>query len=317
MHAKRKHLFFHAKSASKTVMAGLLAMAMMGVPMQAGAQVYSGPLYDGPAKGSEHWQHERIVKGGEGRESIYNTREPRITVHLPDADKANGAAVVMLPGGGLRVLGVGNETQREIDAFLDHGVAVLLLEYRTLQIDPAVLDRPPSPPPPGPVKFPKLEIRNGNANPSPDDPALSEVLRLASQDGMAALKLAHDKAAEWKLDPDRIGMMGTSAGGGVAFGALLGDGTPDTKPDFIISNFGPALQDVMAPENAPPLYLMVEADHGPVTDGLLALFPIWKDAGHKVELHVYEVPNFSMTVDLWGERLFAWMRERSIIPRQP
>lgn len=316
MIAKRKHLSLDAKPVRHAIMTGLLAMAATAMPVKAGTQVYSGPLYDGPAKGSEHWQHERVVKGGEGRESIYNTREPRITVHLPDAAKANGAAVVMLPGGGLRVLGVGAETQREIDAFLDHGVAVLLLEYRTLQIDPEVLDRPPPPPTAGPMKFPKLEIRNGNANPSPNDPALSEVLRLASEDGMAALKLAHDKAAEWKLDPDRIGMMGTSAGGGVAFGALLGDGPPETKPDFIISNFGPALQDVKAPENAPPLYLMVESDHGPVTDGLLALFPIWKDAGHKVELHVYEVPNFSMKIDLWGDRLFAWMRERSIIPSQ-
>jgi len=221
----------------------------------------------------------------------------------------------MLPGGGLRVLGLGDETEAEIAAFLDHGVTVLLLEYRTLQIDPQRLAQPAPPPPVGaaPVKFPKLEIRNGNANPSPDDPALSEVLRLATADGQAALQLADRKADEWHLDRSRIGMIGTSAGGGVAFGALMAEGAPETRPDFIVSIFGPALQDVAASESAPPLFLVTEADHGPVTDGLIALFSIWKAAGRKAELHVYEVPNFSMTVDLWGNRLFDWMEERGII----
>ena len=59
---------------------------------------------------------------------------------------------------------------------------------------------------------------------------------------------------------------------------------------------------------------MTEGDHGPVTDGLIDAFRIWKEADQHVELHVYDVPNFSMTVDLWGERLFDWMRERAILP---
>jgi len=302
---------------------GLLACALMAfgsvAPAADGdlpAPAWAGPLYDGPAAGSQHWKFDRLVTGDPGRESIYNTREPRIAVYLPEPAKANGAAVVMLPGGGLRVLGVGKETNDEIAAFLDRGVAVLLLEYRTLQVDPEVLARPapPRPASAGPIKFPKMEIRNANANPSPDDPALSEVLRLATADGQAALALARSKAEEWRLDPDRIGMIGTSAGGGVAFGALMAGGAPETKPDFIVSIFGPALQDVAADENSPPLFLVTEADHGPVTDGLLALFSMWKDADRKVELHVYEVPNFSMTIGLWGPRLFDWMVERGIVP---
>lgn len=296
---------------------GLVAGAVLcgcTVTQTASAQVYDGPLYSGPAEGSQHWEYERIVTGDEGRKSVFNTREPRIQVYLPE--EGNGAAVVMLPGGGLRVLGLGEGTRAEIDAFLERGIAVILLEYRTLQVDPETLARPPAAPSPsaGPVKFPKMEIRNANANPSPDDPALSEVLRLATADGKAALALAHERADEWNLDPDRIGMIGTSAGGGVAFGSLLMDGPPNTKPDFIISIFGPSLQDVEVPTDAPPLYLVTEADHGPVTDGLLALFSLWKDAGAKAELHVYEVPNFSMTVGLWGGRLFDWMVERAIIP---
>ena len=60
---------------------------------------------------------------------------------------------------------------------------------------------------------------------------------------------------------------------------------------------------------------MTEAEHGSVTQGLQALFQIWRDAGQKVELHIYDVPTFSMTVDLWGPRLFDWMIERGILER--
>jgi len=128
--------------------------------------------------------------------------------------------------------------------------------------------------------------------------------------------MLHRRAGELGLDPDRIGVIGTSAGGGVAFGAMLADAPAETKPDFFISIFGPSLQDVHVPAPAPPLFLVTEADHGPVTDGLLAVFSIWKAADEKVELHVYEVPNFSMTVDLWGPRLFAWMAERGFLAGQ-
>jgi len=73
--------------------------------------------------------------------------------------------------------------------------------------------------------------------------------------------------------------------------------------------------DIQVPaDDAAPLFLVTEANHGPVTDGLLAIFSIWKDAGQPVELHVYEVPNFSMTVELWGPRLFDWMREQGTLP---
>lgn len=278
---------------------------------------YSGPLYSGAAQGSESWTFPRtVIEQGPSR-SVYNTREPVITVHLPPPDKANGAAVVMLPGGGLRVLGMGAKTDAEVQAFLDHGIAVAVLEYRTLQLDPASLARPAATPaatPAAPARFAKMVIRHANANPAPQDSALAEVQRLAVPDGREALRLLHRRAGDWRLDPSRIGMIGTSAGGGVMIGALLAGGEAEARPDFLISIFGPALQDVVPPADAPPLFIATEADHGPVTDGLLALFSLWKDSGHKAELHIYEVPNFTMTVDLWGPRLFAWMAERGIVP---
>lgn len=297
------------------VAAGLLA----AVPVYAIAPREAGPLYAGPAAGSESWSEPRVVTVCGGSVQVYNTGQPRYELYLPNADRASGAAVVMLPGGGLRVLSRGAEENAEIQAFLDRGVAVMLLEYRTRQLPAASLDgacRGTDPNAP-PVRFPHMEIVNGNANPARGDAVTGEVLRLSTQDAQAAFAMLHRRAAELGLDPDRIGVIGTSAGGGVAFGAMLDDAAPaETKPDFFISIFGPSLQDVHVPADAPPLFLVTEADHGPVTDGLLAVFSIWKAADQKVELHVYEVPNFSMTVDLWGPRLFAWMAERGILAGQ-
>ena len=64
-------------------------------------------------------------------------------------------------------------------------------------------------------------IVNANANPEPDDAALAEVLELAVADAQAALRLVRRRAAEWRIDPARVGIMGFSAGGGVAVGTAL------------------------------------------------------------------------------------------------
>ncbi|WP_338243432.1 alpha/beta hydrolase [Aurantiacibacter hainanensis] len=290
--------------------------ACCAYPAQAVDPDEQGNLYPGVAPGSQDWTEARVVTECRGDVSIYNTSQPRYELYLPEARKRTGAAVLMLPGGGLRVLGRGTGTDAEIEAFLAHGVAVMLLEYRTRQLSGEMIDRrcrTPDPDAP-PIRFPSMEIVNGNANPAPDDVEGAQVLNFATQDAQAAFAMLHARSGELGLDPERIGAIGTSAGGGVAFGAMLADAPPEQRPDFLISIFGPSLQDVHVPEPAPPLYLVTEADHGPVTDGLLAVFSIWKAADAKVELHVYEVPNFSMTVDLWGPRLFEWMAERDIVP---
>ena len=300
--------------------AALLAACALIAAVPANAHTERLPLYDGPAPGSESWVQPRTENVQGERVSVYNTSQPVYELHLPRPERASGAAVVMLPGGGLRVLGTGADLYDEIDALVAQGVAVMLVEYRTQQFTPEQLARMTAPPPPRladapPARFPRMEVVNGNANPAPNDAVLTEVLRLATDDAQAALRLLHANAAEWHIDPNRIGVMGTSAGGGVAFGALLDRAAPaEEQPDFLISIFGPALQDLATWEGAPPLFMAVEAEHGAVTDGLIEAFRIWNEAYQPAELHIFSVPNFSMNVDLWGPRLFDWMREREILP---
>lgn len=299
----------------KALLPGLAAAFLALAPASpAIAQQYTLNLYDGPAPGSQDWTEPLVVNPKGLGEERYNTTQPRLLVYLPEPEQADGAAVLLLPGGGLRVLGMGSYIQDTIDLLNAQGVAVIVLEYRTLQRTPEEIAQATAPRPPssGPIEFPSMEIRKANANPSPDDPAMNEVLGLAVADGQAALRLVRSKAAQWHIDPDRVGMFGTSAGGGVAFGTMMA-GEDGATPDFIVSNFGPALQDIAVPDKAPPLFLITEAGHGPVTDGLIALFQMWNKEREPAELHVYDVPNFSMTPDLWGPRLIEWMAEREIL----
>ncbi|MBO9669508.1 MAG: alpha/beta hydrolase fold domain-containing protein [Sphingobium sp.] len=293
----------------------LLPFAMAAAPGVAAKPAVSGKLYPGPAPGSEGWMQPREAVACNGEISVYNTSEPRYDLFLPDARRSSGAAVLLLPGGGLRVLGVGAGSDSAVQTFLDHGVAVMRLEYRTLQVPAPSIQRACAPRPTNgpPVRFSKMDIRNGNANPAPGNADLETVLKLAIADAQTGLELLHKMAPQWRIDPGKIGVIGESAGGGVAFGTIFATAAATSKPAFLISIFGPSLQDVVPPENAPPIFLATEADHGPVTDGLVAVFSIWKNAGLKAELHVYEVPNFSMTPALWGPRLFDWMIERGIL----
>ena len=135
------------------------------------------------------------------------------------------------------------------------GIAALVLQYRTLQTMPGGGRGRGAAPvggggaAAGPRK--ELEIRNGNANPEPDDPGLREVLQMGIADAQQALRLARRNAAAWRIDPARLGIMGFSAGGGIAVGTALAERT-DASPDFLVSLYGPSLQDVNVPAHAPP-----------------------------------------------------------------
>ena len=152
----------------------------------------------------------------------HEVSDPTLTVFLPEAANATGAAAVIAPGGALRVLAFDNEGVKVAEWLNEHGIAGFVLKYRTLQQDPSAPRGPlPGMPAPGSAPRQELVIVNGNANPAPDDAALGEVLELAVADAQAALALVRSRASEWRVDPNRVGIIGFSAGGGVAVGTAL------------------------------------------------------------------------------------------------
>ena len=271
-------------------------------------------LWPGKAPGTEAWTvAETRTTSPAGDRTIANVSDPSVTVFLPSPAVATGAAVVVAPGGALRALAWDSEGIKVAQWLNSKGIAALVLKYRTLQSSSGGA-RGRGGPPQG-----EIEIRNANANPEPGDAALAEVLRMGIADAQQSLRLARRNAAEWHIDPARVGIMGFSAGGGIAVGTALAERS-DASPDFLVSVYGPALQDVVVPAQAPPLFIAVGSSHFNVTNGCLALFAAWRAAGKPAEIHVYDQVSagFGMStrglpVDSWNVRLYEWMVARKIV----
>lgn len=298
----------------------LLVVALLAIAGDAAAQTPQEiRLWPGKAAGSEKWTiPESTSTAPSGDRTITNVSDPTITVFLPPAAAATGTAAVVAPGGALRVLGWDNEGVKVAAWLNSKGIAAVVLKYRTLQTTPGGgRAGPPSPAVAGGSgQRQEMVIRNANANPEPDDPALQEVLRMAIADAQQALRLTRRNAETWRIDPARIGIIGFSAGGGIAVGTALAERS-EASPDFLVSVYGPALQDVDVPAHAPPLFVAVGSSHFNVTNGCLALFAAWKAAGRPAEIHVYDQVSggFGMTrrglpVDSWSERLLEWLVAR-------
>jgi acetyl esterase/lipase len=266
-------------------------------------------LWEGKAPGSEQWTHqESRTSSASGTVMIRDVVDPSMTAYLPEPSSANGIAVVVCPGGAFRALSWESEGVAVARWLNNHGIAAFVLKYRLLKTGVGKMAFPM------PGAGTKLVIKNANANPDPDNEELNHVIRLAISDGQQAIRLVRQGAKKWDIDPSKIGIMGFSAGGGVVVGtALLDD--PAGYPDFLASLYGPSQFDVHVPANAPPLFIAVAANHKPVSQGCVALYTVWNDAGRPAELHVYSKGNggFGMggkglPSDSWPDRFLEWLK---------
>lgn len=228
----------------------------------------TGPLPGATAQESWHSQY--------GSKFARNVTVATLTPFLPDPAKATGAAVVVAPGGGFRTLSMENEGWDVARALADRGVAAFVLKYR---LNPTPADMP---------GFEKSmrELFSGNARPPRMDPDQA-MKAIAPQiaDSRAAFALVRRRAGEWHVDPDRVGMVGFSAGAMLTMAtALAGE---DAKPAFIGNIYGP-LSAVTVPADAPPLFVALAADDPFFAHGGFGLIESWQAAKRPVEFHLYE-----------------------------
>ena len=264
--------------------------------------------------------NEEVVKTNDIGEIVNYEKvtDPTLTISLPDADKANGTAVIICPGGALVSLSWQSEFQ-DIARWLNaRGIAAIGLKYRLRKGFPDMSKVDTTKGMPRRITVTEFtEIKNANANPSVlkgGDPEIDNALN----DALEAMKIVKAHAKEWRIDENKIGFMGYSAGGGVVVNATV-KATPELMPTFLCSLYGPALDDVVVPQNAPKLFIGVHADHPSVAAGCLALFMEWKKAGVDAELHIYgnktgglfggggpeadkNTPNGS-----WQEAFYSWL----------
>ena len=238
---------------------------------------------------------------------VRNVSRATLTPFLPDPAKANGAAVIVAPGGGFRILSMGNEGWEVARALNERGVAAFVLKYRLMPTAPdwAEFDKG------NPLTAPSPGAKPG----APPD--FSEIIKLPLADATAAFKLVRARAKEWHIDPNRIGMMGFSAGAGTTMAATLQ--STENKPAFIAPIYG-MQKAVEVPPDAPPMFVALAADDPLFGTNEYGLISAWKKAGRPVEFHLYQngghgfgLGNPPKTSTGWFPQFMLWLESNGFL----
>ena len=245
----------------------LLAVTAMLVPLLTHAAEKEIPLWPKGAPGSEgQTAKEVIITSSGGEQSVFSVHNPSITPYLPAKGKGNGAAVLVIPGGGHRVLAITHEGYNEAEWLADHGIAAFVLKYRL--------------------------ARDTNSPYKIDPHALADTQR--------AIRLMRSHAAEWAIDPNRLGVMGFSAGGELASmasiqfatNALADANDPldqlNSKPNFQALIYPGQSGKILPTKDSPPVFLACGyKDRPDISEGLAEVYLRFKKMGVPAELHIY------------------------------
>lgn len=244
-------------------------------------------LWPNGAPGSEGKTAGEVVRlYGAGERIVSSVHRPSITPFLPAAGSASGAAVIVMPGGGHRELWTDHEGYNVARWLSDHGIAAFVLKYRL--------------------------AREEGSTYTVEGHALADVRR--------AMQLVRSRAAEWHIAPDRIGVLGFSAGGELA--ALAG-----TRPD---SGLRPAFMALIYPglpgnldlsRAIPPAFLLVGENDSAVAGRVTALFGAIRQAGGSAELHVLAGAGHGFgirdsnppAIAAWPSLFYNWLGARGML----
>lgn len=284
------------------LLAGMIAAAAPASAQQAPISPAETPaeptailLGTGGVEGSsatETWFHQW------GDIFVRNVTVATLTPVLPEAGTANGAAVIVAPGGGFRFLSMNNEGWEVAQALADRGVAAFVLKYRTIPTPADLGDfergvnemfsgagaRPPRP-------APDVGGRPGGA------------FAVPVEDATAAFALIRSRAAEWSVDPERIGMVGFSAGAMTTMATTLA--APETRPAFIAPIYG-AMDSFEAPATAPPMFVVLAADDPLFANRGFGVVEAWQAAGRPVEFHLYQNGGHGFGLGNPGKTSLGW-----------
>jgi endo-1,4-beta-xylanase len=246
-------------------------LVMVALPLaRAADQPQVVPLWTQGAPGFEDRKDTKETRDRESKDTgeyrTTNIHNPYVTVFLPPADKATGAAVVVVPGGGHRELWVNHEGENVAQWLSEKGIAAVVLRYRLAREKGSPY---------------KIDVH-------------------ALQDGQRALRLVRSKAKEWNIDPNRVGMMGFSAGGEVVAmvcrkaekGLEKAEDPIDREsavPSFQALVYSGPLGirgETITKENTPPTWILVGENDG-AANWLIQHYQDARKAGVSAELHVY------------------------------
>ncbi len=270
------------------VVAPVAAVAQGGPPpvvaATAPAEPSAMPLYGDKTPGTattEVWATQL------GAHVVRNVTRPTLTPFLPRRGAANGAAVIVLPGGGFMSLSVGHEGWVAAKALAARGFTAFVLKYR---LKPTPIDASES------AAYVSETMRAAFGSPAGPESLFNPD---AQRDAEAALRLVRSQSAKYGIDPKRVGLLGFSAGARTSLRVVL-TSPVDARPDFFGYIYGD-LSSRPVPTGAPPMFAAIAFDDQLYPKGVLALAQDWHNAKRPVELHVYQKGGHGFGLGRTGE----------------
>lgn len=260
------------------------------------------PLWPGGAPGSDgKTMQEAVTTSASGELSVSSIHNPSITPYWPAKDKATGLAILVIPGGGHRVLAITHEGYNVAEWLRDRGIAAFVLKHRLAREAGSTY---------------KIEVES-------------------FADTTRALRMIRSRAAEWGIDPARVGALGFSAGGELVnmastrFAAVDAAATDplerqDSKPTFQALIYPGRSGDIQPTKDSPPAFLAAAYnDRQDISEGLAEAYLRFKRAGVPAELHIYGTGGHGFgqratnkrPVGQWMTRFEEWLGESGFLRR--
>ena len=253
-------------------------------------------LWHKGAPGSEGKTAPEIVKkSASGELSVSSVHNPSIAPYLPAEGKATGAAMLVIPGGGHRVLAITHEGYNVAEWLSERGIAAFVLKYRL--------------------------ARETNSTYRIEVEALADTQR--------AMRLIRSRSQEWHIDPARVGAIGFSAGGELVNLACerSDEGKTDAEDTIERQPSRPNFQAIIYPgmsgkiqpaKGFPPVFMACSyTDRQDISEGLAEAYLRFKRVGVPAELHIYSTGGHGFgvravnkhPVGAWIDRFYEWIGE--------
>ena len=277
----------------------IFTVCLLATSIIASAQQKEILLWPNGAPGSEGKTGNEKLRLYEDEHILSNIHRPSVTVYLPAKDKATGAAVIVIPGGGHRELWFTHEGYNVAKWLSDRGIAAFILKYRL--------------------------ARDTNSTYTVDKESLSDAQR--------AIRLVRSRAKEWNVDTARIGVMGFSAGGEVAALSAMrfAYGNVNASDAVDRESSRPAFQALIYPANTrkyevvnniTPVFLLA-GYKDEIARGIVDVYVKYKNAGVPAELHIYSNaahgfgvrPSNTGAVVGWIDRFYDWLSDREFLKK--
>jgi predicted esterase len=244
-------------------------------------------IWPGVAPGSELWTHQEwSVENTPLGTVVFNVATPTLTAFLPDRTKATGTSVIIAPGGAFVALAIDLEGYNVARWLQERGIAAFVLKYRIIEKRQEGI--------------PAMNMDTAG--------------RYGIADGIQAIKVVRQHAAEWDLSPDRVGFLGFSAGAMVTSGTLLQEDAA-ARPTFAALIYGGPFGVMPAiPANLPPMFLAWAQDDAVALQPIVKFHEMLTSAGYKPEVHIFSAGGhgFGMrkqgtSTDHWIDAFYYWL----------